>query len=179
MDVTRVLRDPHAEIRRAFRRAARPGPGRNDAYRALVRMLAVHEAAEQAHVHPATRRIGRKATAAARVGEETRATQLLARLWKIGSHGAGYLRCLRALRREVLAHAAREEREELQVLDRLGGARRWLLGVEVWLAGALAPTRPHPKVDGELANRLAMPVFGPADRIRDLAGRLSDSRNAT
>jgi hypothetical protein len=173
MDVTTVLRNQHAEIRRAFRRAARPGPGRAEAFRALVRMLAVHVAAEKAHVHPTTRRAGRTATAAARVGEEERATQLLARLWQTGPRGAGYLGRLWALRREVLAHAAREEREEFPVLDRLGRARRWLLGVEVWLARELAPTRPHPKVSGELASKLAMPVFGPADRIRDLAQRLS------
>jgi hypothetical protein len=96
---------------------------------------------------------------------------LLARLREIGPHGARYLACLWALRREVLPHAAREEREEFPVLDRLGRARRWLLGVEVSLARELAPTRPHPKVNGELANKLAMPVFGPADRIRDLLRR--------
>jgi hypothetical protein len=139
-------------------------------------MLTVHEAAEQAHVHPTTRRIGRKATAVARVGEEERAKQLLTRMWQAGPRGAGYLGRLWMLRREVLAHAAREEREEFPVLDRLGRGRRWLLGAEVRLARELAPTRPHPKITGELANKLAMPVFGPADRIRDLISRLSDSR---
>jgi hypothetical protein len=29
----------------------------------------------------------------------------------------------------------------------------------------------HPKINGELANRLAMPVLGPADRCRDLIRR--------
>ena len=43
--------------------------------------------------------------------------------------------------------------------------------LEVRLAKELAPTRPHPKVTGELANRLAMPVLGPADRARDLIRR--------
>lgn len=177
MDVTTVLKNQHAEISRALVRAARPGPRRAGEFRRLVRMLAQHEAAEEAHVHPTTRRIGRRATAAARVGEEERAKQLLARLWEIGPHGAGYLRCLAALGREVLRHAAREEREEFPALERLGPARRWLLVVEIRLARELAPTRPHPKVNGELANKLAMPVLGPADRLLDLARRLSDSRN--
>jgi hypothetical protein len=177
MDVTTVLKDQHAEIRRALVRAAVPGPRRAGEFRRLVRMLAVHEAAEEAHVHPAARSIGRRTAAAARVGEEERAKQLLARLWQIGPHGAGYLRCLSALGREVLVHAAREEREEFPALERLGRARRWLLGAEVLLARELAPTRPHPKVNGELANKLAMPLFGPADRLRDLARRLTDSRN--
>lgn len=176
MDVTTVLRDQHAEIRRAFRQAALPGPGRPEAFRRLVRILAVHEAAEEAHVHPTTRRLGRVATAAARVGEEEHAKYLLARLSEIGPHGAGYLRGLWALRKEVLAHSAREEREEFPALDRLGEARRQMLGIEVWLARVLAPTRPHPKVNGELANKLAMPVFGPADRVKDAVQRLRDGR---
>jgi len=105
MDVTTVLKEQHAEIRRALVRAALPGPRRAGEFRRLVRMLAQHEAAEEAHVHPTTRRIGRRATAAALVGEEERAKHLLARLCQIGPHGAGYLRCLAALGREVLMHA--------------------------------------------------------------------------
>lgn len=179
MDVTTVLRDQHAEIRRAFRRAALPGPGRAEAFRRLVRMLAVHEAAEEAHVHPTTaRHFGREATAAARVGEEEHAKYLLARLWQTGPNGIGYLRGLRKLRKAVLAHAAREEREEFPVLERLSQARRRMLGMEVWLARELAPTRPHPKVNGELANKLAMPVFGPADRFMDVVQRLRNGRSS-
>ena len=49
-----------------------------------------------------------------------------------------------------------------------------MLGLEVRLAKELAPTRPHPRVNGELANRLAMPVLGPADRCRDLIRRWRD-----
>jgi hypothetical protein len=168
MDVTSVLKEQHKEIRRAFGRAALPGRGRDEAFRRLVRMLATHEAAEEAHVHPAARRVGRHATAAARMGEEERAKRLLVRLQEIGPHGRGYLATLGALCQKVLAHAAREEREEFPALARLGHRRRWLLGLEVRLAKEVAPTRPHPKVNGELANRLAMPVLGPADRVRDL-----------
>ena len=170
-DVTAVLRDQHRQIRRAFARAARPGRGRGKAFRHLVRLLATHEAAEEAHIHPAARRAGRTAAAAARVGEEKQAKELLARLYRIGPDGDGYLRGLRSLRRAVLAHAAREEREEFPALDGLGPGRRRMLGLEVRLARELAPTRPHPRVNGELANRLAMPVLGPADRCRDLVRR--------
>jgi hypothetical protein len=174
VDVTTVLKGQHKEIKRAFVRAARPGRGRSQAFNHLVQLLSTHEAAEQAHIHPTTRRAGRRATAAARVGEEERAKRLLARLYQIGPRGAGYLGCLWALRREVVAHATREEREEFPALAALGPARRRLLGVEVRLAKELAPTRPHPKVNGELANKLAMPVLGPADRVRDLFGRWRD-----
>ncbi len=178
-NVTTVLREQHAGIRRAFVRAALPGPSRADEFRRLVRMLAEHEAAEQAHVHPTVRRVGRGRVAAARVGEEERAKRLLARLWKGGPHGRGYLLLLGLLGWRVLRHAAREEREEFPVLDGLGPAKRRVLAAEVYLARELAPTRPHPRVNGELGNKLAMPVFGPADRIRDAAARLRDSRRAS
>jgi hypothetical protein len=179
MDVTTVLREQHAGIRRAFVRAALPGPNRDGEFRRLVRMLAEHEAAEEAHVHPTVRRVGRGRIAAARVGEEERAKRLLARLWEDGPHGRGYLFLLALLGWQVLWHAAREEREEFPVLDRLGPAKRRVLAAEVYLARELAPTRPHPRVNGELRNKLAMPVFGPADRIRDVAARLRDSRRGS
>jgi hypothetical protein len=127
-------------------------------------------------VHPAVRRAGRRRVAAARVGEEERAKRLLARLWEGGPHGRSYLLLLGRLGWQVIRHAAREEREEFPVLDGFGPARRWVLAAEVYLARELAPTRPHPRVNGELWNKLAMPVFGPADRIRDVAARMRDSR---
>lgn len=74
-------------------------------------------------------------------------------------------------------HAAREEREEFPIIEGLGPARRRVLAAEVYMARELAPTRPHPRVNGELGNKLAMPVFGPVDRIRDVAARLRDSRH--
>jgi hypothetical protein len=72
---------------------------------------------------------------------------------------------------QVLRHAAREEREEFPVLDSLGPVRRRVLAAEIYLARELAPTRPHPRVNGELGNKLAMPVLGSADRVRDVADR--------
>lgn len=170
-DVTIVLRDQHAGIRRAFVRAARPGPGRPGEFRRLVRMLAQHEAAEEAHVHPVVRHAGRTGAAAARVAEEARAKRLLASLWEKGPRDRGYLARLGLLAWHVTRHAAREEREEFPVLRGLGPVRRWTLAAEIYLARELAPTRPHPRVNGELANKAAMPVLGPADRLRDILGR--------
>jgi hypothetical protein len=117
--------------------------------------------------------------AAARVDEEERAKRLLARLWQGGPHGWGYLPLLVLLGWQVLRHAAREEREEFPVLDGLGPAKRRVLAAEVYLARELAPTRPHPRVNGELGNKLAMPVLGPTDRIRDIADRWRDSRRGS
>jgi hypothetical protein len=172
MDVTTVLRDQHAGIRRAFVRAARPGPRRAGEFRRLVRMLAQHEAAEEAHVHPAVRNAGRRSISAARVSEEARAKQLLTRMWEAGPQDSAYLARLGLLGWHVLRHAASEERDEFPVLHALGPVRKWTLAAEIYLARELAPTRPHPRVNGELANKLAMPVLGPADRFGDLATHL-------
>jgi hypothetical protein len=174
MDVTTVLKDQHTGIRRAFFRAAVPGRRRAAEFERLSRMLAQHEAAEEAHVHPTIRRAGRRGVAVARVTEERHAKRLLARLSETGPHGFGYLLGLAMLGWHVVRHAAREEREEFPVLSRLRPVRRWVLAAEIYLAGELAPTRPHPHVNSELANKLAMPVLGPADRIRDVAARLAD-----
>lgn len=179
MDVTTVLGEQHAGIRRAFVRAALPGPGRAREFRHLVRMLSEHEAAEEAHVHPTVRRAGRQRVAAARAGEEERAKRLLARLWRGGPHGRGYLPLLALLGWQVLRHAAREEREEFPVLNSIGPVRRRVLAAEVYLARDLAPTRPHPRVNGELGNKAAIPVLGPADRIRDIAARRRDARRGS
>jgi hypothetical protein len=173
-DVIGILKAQHAEIRRAFARAAMPGRERPAAFRQLVRLLSVHEAAEEAHVHPTTRHIGSVAQAArARLEEERRTKRLLVVLDQAGPDSDGYLRALRALRRAVLSHAAREERDEFPALAGLSRFRRWVLGQEVRLARYLAPTRPHPRVNGMLGNRIAMLAFGPADRCRDFAERWS------
>jgi hypothetical protein len=179
-DVVDLLTGQHAQIRRAFRRAALPGPTRRRAFYELVRLLAVHEAAEEAHVHPVARHAAAagKSVTSARRAEEKQAKRLLADLWKIGPHGDGYLRALRALRRAVLNHAAREEREEFPALLRqVSPLRRRLLAFEVRITQAVAPTRPHPAVNNELANKLAAPVLGPLDRGRDLILRVT-SRGA-
>lgn len=178
-DVIDLLKHQHTQIRRAFRRAALPGPIRRRAFHDLVRLLAVHEAAEEAHVHPKVRRAlpGGRALAAARRREEKEAKKLLTRLYRIGPDGRGYLGALRELRKAVLAHAGREEREEFAVLRKAAGARRRrLLGLEVRVTQAIAPTRPHRLVNNELANKLAAPVFGPIDRGLDLVGRLAARR---
>lgn len=172
-DVTTVLRDQHAGIRRGFVRAALPGPRRAGEFRRLVRLLAQHEAAEEAHVHPAVRNAGRGSIAAARVTEEAQAKQALSRLWEAGPHGRGYLARLGLLAWHVTRHAASEERGEFPVLRGLGPVRRGVLAAEIYLARELAPTRPHPRVNGELANKLAMPVLGPVDRFRDAITQVS------
>ncbi|AEW99255.1 hemerythrin domain-containing protein [Streptantibioticus cattleyicolor] len=170
-DAVDVLTRQHAQIRRGFYKAALPGPGRKRAFHQLMRLLSIHEAAEEAHVHPLARRVLRAgpAVTARRRAEEKQAKRLLTALLRTGPDGKGYVRQLGAARRAVLAHAAREEREEFPALRRAVGATRLrLLGAEVRLSQVYAPTRPHRWIDNEVTNKLAAPVLGPLDRIRDL-----------
>ncbi|MZE75475.1 hemerythrin domain-containing protein [Streptomyces xinghaiensis] len=172
--VVDVLTRQHRQIRLGFLRAALPGPGRRRNFDRLMRLLAVHEAAEEAHVHPVARKTLRhgRDLAARRRREEKEAKRLLVRLWRTGPHGPGYLRRLNEVRRAVGRHAAREEREELAALRRvLSPARLRMLGAEVKLAQAYAPTRPHRWANNEFTNKLAAPVLGPLDRTLDAARR--------
>lgn len=169
-DAVDVLTRQHRQIRLGFLRAALPGPPRRRNFDRLMRLLAVHEAAEEAHVHPVARRALRhgRELAARRRHEEKEAKRLLVALWRTGPDGPGYLRRLNEARRAVARHAAREEREEFAALRRaVSGPRLRLLGAEVKLTQAYAPTRPHRWVNNEAANKLAAPLLGPLDRARD------------
>lgn len=175
-DIVDLLTDQHRQIRRAFRKAAMPGAERPRRFGELVRLLAVHEAGEEAHVHPLVRHAmpGGRQLAAERRQEEKQAKKLLTALWKAGPQVAGYigyaryLNGLMALRRAVLTHAAREEREEFTALrQKVSAPRRRLLGWEVRVTQAMAPTRPHRMVNNEVTNKLAAPLFGPLDRALD------------
>nr|BFD80774.1 hemerythrin domain-containing protein [Streptomyces sp. Xyl84] len=169
-DAVDVLTRQHRQIRIGFLRAALPGPPRRRNFDRLMRLLAVHEAAEEAHVHPVARRAlehGRE-LAARRRHEEKEAKELLVALWRTGPEGRGYLRLLNQARRAVTGHAAREEREEFAALRKAVSAKRLrMLGAEVKLTQAYAPTRPHRWVNNEATNKLAAPLLGPLDRARD------------
>jgi len=174
-DVVDMLERQHGQIRRLFRKAAMPGPSRAASFAELRRMLAAHEAAEEAHVHPVTKKVvkGGRELVSARLHEEKAAKKLLRELEKVGPGGSGYLPMLMKLRDAVLAHAKREEKQEFPLLrTAVTGTRRRSLGFESKLTQALAPTHPHPTVNTQLANKMAAPLAGPIDRSRDLVQRL-------
>ncbi|MEU0112634.1 hemerythrin domain-containing protein [Streptomyces bobili] len=173
-NVVDVLTRQHRQIKLAFLQAALPGPQRRRNFDRLMRLLSVHEAAEEAHVHPVARRVLRQGRelAANRLREEKEAKQLLINLRRTGPHATGYLRRLNEVRRAVTRHAAREEREEFRALRRvLSPTRLRILGAEVKLAHAYAPTRPHRWVNSEAQNKLAAPFLGPFDRALDAVHR--------
>lgn len=171
-DVIAVLLDQHAQIRRLFTELEqRRGQPRREAFERLVRLLAVHETAEQEVLHPQVRLLvsGGQAIADARLEEERQAKELLAELDQLGPEADDFDQRLDALRAAVLDHAEHEEQEEFPRL-RSSQSRAQLeaMGMAVRVAQATAPTHPHPGVNSLAANPMAGPMLAVADRTRDL-----------
>ncbi|HEX7302347.1 hemerythrin domain-containing protein, partial [Lentzea sp.] len=145
------------------------GDERKDAWHRLVRLLSIHETAQEEIVHPAVKRVnGGEPIVDARVAEEHRAKELLSTMDGIGPDAEGFDTLLVQLRDDVLAHAEHEEQTEFPLLrevhdqDRL---ERMAKAVEA--AEAIAPTRPHPGVNGPIANLALGPVVAVVDKARD------------
>jgi hemerythrin superfamily protein len=174
-DVVDLLEYQHGQIQRGFAVVARGGPDRGRNWAALRRLLAVHEAAEEAHVHPLARKKvpGGRHVIASRLLEEKTAKKMLRKLDRWGPDDPRFDALLPAFRKAVLGHAKREEREEFRPLRHTGTLpRRRVLRLESKLTQALGPTRPHPAVNTQLANKAAAPVAGPLDRVRDAVAAL-------
>jgi iron-sulfur cluster repair protein YtfE (RIC family) len=169
-DVIDLLSRQHEEIRRLFADLEQAGEDdRESLFHELVRLLAVHETAEQEIVHPEIRAMeGGEAVVEARVAEERRATELLSTMTDIGPKAEGFDTLLAQLRDDVLAHARHEESEEFPLL-RQGRDRERLVSMAgaVRAAERIAPTRPHPKVESPAANFLLGPPLAIMDRARD------------
>lgn len=142
---------------------------RRAAFENLVRKLAVHETAEEEVVHPLARRVGAEKVATNAVQEESTAKHALADLDGVDVDSNTFEQRFAALKRDVLAHAQREERDEhprisanttrdeLETLGKVFGA-----------AEAVAPTHPHPSIPPTAgANLVLGPIFAITDRVRD------------
>ncbi|GAB3565107.1 hemerythrin domain-containing protein [Amycolatopsis endophytica] len=169
-DVIELLEEQHQEIRRLFGEVEQAsGEERRDAFRDLVRVLSVHETAEEELVHPEVRRLeGGEPIVDARVGEEHRAKELLSTLDELGPEAEGFDTLLMQLRDDVLAHAEHEERSEFPLLREAHDRQRLeAMADTVRAAEAVAPTRPHPGTESAAKNMLFGPPAALMDRARD------------
>ncbi|MDT0441232.1 hemerythrin domain-containing protein [Streptomyces johnsoniae] len=170
-DVVALLMRQHGDIRNLFDEVERTtGDDRRDAFRRLVRLLAVHETAEQEVVHPFARQLfdGGQGVVADRLAEEKHAKQALAQLDAMDPDSPGFLPGLRHLRTDVMEHARAEERYEFAQLRRHADPERLAaLAKAVKAAEATAPTHPHPAVQGAAANMAAGPFAALMDRTKD------------
>ncbi|WP_260615570.1 hemerythrin domain-containing protein [Microbispora sp. KK1-11] len=171
-DVIDLLTQQHVLIRELFDEVDRcQGEQRREAFSRLVRLLAVHETAEEEIVHPYARRklVGGDAIVDNRLQEEEEAKELLSRLDDMDVTTPEFSQELERLRAAVFAHAAAEERyefSELKASTSEGERRAMAVGVKA--AEAMAPTHPHPGVESATANILMGTPVAIMDRARDL-----------
>jgi hypothetical protein len=178
--VTRVLRQ-HDTIRRLFDDVEAALPARRaEALQPLVRLLAVHETAEEMVVYPALLLAGSEARAVvrARRAEEDEAKKQLAELEGLDASSRGFLAQLRAFRVEVEAHADAEEAEVLPLLDEHRAAHELRL-MDLWFVAAetVAPTHAHRFApESATGNLLLGPAVALVDRVRDMFAATQSAR---
>ncbi|MET8010041.1 hemerythrin domain-containing protein [Streptomyces sp. NPDC005271] len=166
-----MLTRQHGDIRNLFDEVERAtGDDRRDAFRRLVRLLAVHETAEEEVVHPVARRSfdGGDGVVEERLREEREAKEKLSRLDEMGTEDPRFLPLLMELRTDVMEHARSEERYEFtQLRRRTDPGQLATMAKAVKAAEAMAPTRPHPGVETGAKNIALGPVAAMIDRTRD------------
>jgi hemerythrin superfamily protein len=172
VDVVDLLLTQHARIEERFLLViGATGDARKEAFDDLVRLLAVHETAEEEVVHPLSRSIADAGDSIVddRLKEEREAKEVLADLVDADVHGEGFEAALLLLRTAVLTHARYEERYEFpQLRAKVSPDRLRALATAVRAAEKAAPTRPHPGVETATGNLLAGPALAVVDRARDL-----------
>jgi hemerythrin superfamily protein len=170
-DAVDLLTSQHDEVRQLFSQLDGGGTGRSEAFECLVRLLAVHETAEEEVVYPALRRTGPEGeqVAEARKAEEDEAKTLLSDLERTGVDGADFDAKLQTFRVAVLAHAESEEREVFPLLRRsLDPDTLQAMRSSLEAAEAMAPTHPHPHgPESAVGNMVVGPFVAVVDKVRD------------
>ena len=182
-DVVDLLLDQHGAIRSLCDEvSAAAAAEREQPFRSLLRLLAVHEAVEEELVHPyVKRRVGGAQSAVAeRVEEEREVNRMLVALDALGPTNPGFEELFTRFRTALLAHAEKEESSEFAGLrSATGPAERAAMGAALRLASAMAPTHPHPGNESAPRALLIGTPMAMIDRARDLLrGALAGSPRA-
>ncbi|MET8428401.1 hemerythrin domain-containing protein [Nocardia sp. NPDC004860] len=170
-DVVDLLTAQHEQISTLLEQLRSGREDRQELFTELVRLLAVHESAEEEVVHPVAKRaqFGAEEMVDARVEEEDHAKKALAELYDLGVDHPDFSSKLADFADAVAKHAAHEEAEEFVLLRRqysVSQLEHWAGSVRA--AEAMAPTRPHPHAGSSpAANLIAGPPLAVFDRIRD------------
>jgi hemerythrin superfamily protein len=172
-DVVDLLLQQHNRIRELLA-AVQGGQGaaKRDAFEDLVRLLAVHESAEEQVVHPRARKAGADGAdriVQERLNEEHEAKQVLARLYDMGVDHPDFDGQFGTFAEAVAAHAAHEEVDEFPRLrEAVPPERLRRMAGAVKMAESMAPTRPHPAAgESPAGNMLVGPPMAIFDRARD------------
>lgn len=176
-DVIVLLTRQHNEARQLMTEIAESaGLPRKEAFERLVRMLAVHETAEEEVVYPVLRTINDgEHVADARLAEEDEAKKALSDPESTDIAKPEFDQKFKTFQTMVMRHAANEERE---VFPRLRAAQSTddleRMAKAVQAAERAAPTHPHPHgPESAVGNLVAGPFVAIVDRVRDALRRRS------
>jgi iron-sulfur cluster repair protein YtfE (RIC family) len=170
--VVTMIRTQHELIRSLMQQVAEASPqSRGEKFEPLVRLLAVHETAEEEIVYPAVRgeTSGAFQIVEARKDEEDKAKKALADLEKQDPASDEFAIAFTKLRRDVEMHATKEETEVLPLLDGSDAERLQAMGKAFAVAEAMAPTHAHRMApESATGNMLVGPFVAMVDRVRDV-----------
>ena len=170
-DVVDIIRDQHSTIRRLFAEVTSAAPDRRgDAFQPLVRLLAVHETAEEEVVYPAIMKLGDDGATVAeeRRAEEDQAKKVLAELEDLDASTVDFMVAFAAFEDDVEEHAQSEESTVLPLLLACTLDERSTMGEAFQAAEALAPTHAHRLApESGIGNMLVGPFVAMVDRVRD------------
>src|SRR5688572_21173625 len=169
-DVVQIIAAQHREIRELFREVTNTGDRPSESFDQLVRLLAVHETAEEMVVYPALHRLGAdgRRVADARKAEEDAAKKALAELEGLDRDSLQFVQMVNAFSVDVDEHAANEEAEVLPLLNTMGVDERRTMARAFLLAEKLAPTHAHRAApESALGNMLVGPFVAMVDKGRD------------
>ncbi len=167
-----LLLAQHVQIEQLLHRIlSTPSTAKREPFEDLVRLLAVHESAEEEIVHPFVRQSGiDQGVVDSRLAEEHEAKQVLSDLYELGVENVEFDTKFQEFAHSVIEHARNEEKEEFNHLaEHCGRAELTRLATLVRAAEAIAPTRPHPSGgESAVANLIAGPPLAVFDRVRDM-----------
>jgi hemerythrin superfamily protein len=170
-DVVDLLLRQHGALRRLCEEVSSAAPGsKEEPFRSLVRLMAVHEAVEEEIVHPyVKRRVGASAGVGDLLDEEREIKKMLVALDALGPAGSGFDTLFDRFRTTLLAHASKEEKGEFAGLRaKTGSSERTAMAAAVRVASALAPTHPHPGLESGPRSVLVGTPLAMIDRARDM-----------
>jgi hemerythrin superfamily protein len=169
MDVIDEVKKDHEMIKELLADVDKAiGEARTEKFQSLVRLLAVHETAEQEIVHPLAKpKHGEMVDE--RLAEEKHAEETLAEMEKLDPADHQFEAKFSKLRAAVLKHAEHEEEEEHPKIRAEVEQDTLKSLVAVFRAAEnTAPTRPHPHSPTSAAGNLMVgPVVAIVDRTRD------------
>lgn len=172
-DVVDILHAQHQRIQDVIGKTmVATGREKRELFEGLVRLMAVHEVAEEELVHPLARReMGpQHQVVDERLHEEQEIKRSLAELYDLGTDHADFNERLARLREAARVHAEHEERDELPHVRQALATKNLqrLASVVLSVERDAAPTRPHPNVPpSATVTMLIGPPLSVYDRLRD------------